>query len=505
MFIHAFLTVLDMTLEGGFVILCVLLARLLLRRRAVGWVYGLWAAALLRLLCPVALTAPFSLVPRYMPAAVAYTLEQQDITFWAAADAAQRAVGDALNGGIDTQWVRLAQPQVDRITGELMTHAPASWLNVGILFGQYIWVAGMVILALRGMLSYIRLHRQLDTAVPLRENVYLAEGVPTAFVLGLLRPRIYLPAGLEEREQGYILAHERHHLRRWDHVTRLLAFGALCVHWFNPLVWVAYILSARDMEQSCDAAVLRRLGGDIRADYAALLLRLAAPRQALATPLAFGEESPKARIRSLAAWKKPALGLSVLAAAVCGLLALGLVTSPEKTAKKDLISVGAAADDAAVGGVKTRYRLQLGTWVRSSKVWMELWSGGECAATEPVVLPYSVETLDLSLDLAPVAGEDGAALCLWPGGENAQAQSFWLPLPQDAAFIAYGLDSWSADQDAAPAPGDEYILAALQLDPGDGIFDVYTCEQLQNDPALLQNAHCTAVVRIAFSDGEYPG
>ncbi len=505
MFIHAFLTVLDMTLAGSFVILVVLALRLVLKKAPKVWSWLLWAVVLVRLLCPVQVAAPFSLVPRRMPAAVAYTMEQQDITFWAAADAAQRAVGDVLNGGIDMQWIRLAAPRVDRITGEVMTHTIASWWEVWVLFGQYIWVAGMVIMALRGIWKYRKLKRSLATALPLRDNIYLAEGIPTAFVLGLFRPRIYLPAGLEPGEQAYILAHEQHHLRRWDHVLRLAAFGALCLHWFNPLVWLAYIYSGRDMEMSCDEAVLRRMGGDVRADYAVSLLRFSTQRQALATPLAFGEDDPAGRIKNLAKWRRPARWLAALLVPLVALFAMAFVTSPEKAPKKDLIGVGAVADDAVGSGVKARYHLQLGTWVRSYKVWMELWSNGQCTPTEPVVLPYDVSVLELSMDLAPVAGKDGVALSLWPGEGDVQARNFWLSIPQDVAFTGYGLAPLHPDWNAAPEPGDEYILAGLQLDPGDGIFDVYTCDKLQNDPELLQNAHCTAVVRIAFSDAEYPG
>ena len=133
--------------------------------------------------------------------------------------------------------------------------------------------------------------------------------------MGLFKPRIYLPSGLGEGERGYILRHERTHIRRLDHLWKLLAFLALALHWFNPLVWLAFTLAGRDMEASCDEAVLRRTAGDIRAEYAQSILRLAAGRPSPATPLAFGAGDAKDRIRTVLCWKKPARWMTALGAA----------------------------------------------------------------------------------------------------------------------------------------------------------------------------------------------
>jgi len=179
--------------------------------------------------------------------------------------------------------------------------------------------------------TYLRLRRRLITASPLRDNIYLADDIDSPFVMGLFRPKIYLPSAMEEREQSYILLHEQHHIRRLDHVVKALAFVALCIHWFNPLVWVAFILSGKDMEMSCDEAVVRKLGTQIRADYTASLLSLATGKRIIAgMPLAFGEGNTKGRIRNLAKWKKPAVWVVIVAVIVCIILAVCLLTNPEE-------------------------------------------------------------------------------------------------------------------------------------------------------------------------------
>ena len=152
----------------------------------------------------------------------------------------------------------------------------------------------MLVMVLYAMVSYIRLRRKLITASLLRDNIYLADEIAFPFVMGLLRPKIYLPSSMAEQEQPYILMHEQHHIRRRDPVIKALAFLALCIHWFNPLVWVAFIMAGKDMEMSCDEAVVRKMGTGILADYTASLLSLATGKHIIAgMPLAFGEGDTK--------------------------------------------------------------------------------------------------------------------------------------------------------------------------------------------------------------------
>ena len=194
-------------------------------------------------------------------------------------------------------------------------------------FGQYVWLVGAACMIIRSLVSYWKLRRQIEIAIPLRDNLFLADDLESPFVVGLVHPKVYLPSNLSQREYEYIILHERNHIRRGDHIFKALAFLALCLHWFNPLVWLAFHLASKDMEMSCDEAVVRKLGSDIRADYSVSLLSLATGRRIIAgTPLAFGEGDPKGRIRNLAKWKKPGIWVLVLAVLICLVLGVCLLT-----------------------------------------------------------------------------------------------------------------------------------------------------------------------------------
>ncbi len=320
-----FMRVLDMTRTGSLVILAVLVARLLLKKAPKVFSYGLWAVVLFRLLCPVSLEAPVSVIPDIRPVSESYTLAEVPVSPLGAGTAALQAVGDAVNGGLGIQQIPTTMP--DGNGG--VAYVQSLWWEVWVLVGQYIWLAGLVCMGIHAVISYARLKKQLLTASPLGENIYMADGIASAFVLGLLRPRIYLPSALEKKEQSYILLHEQHHIRRLDHFFKALGFLALCVHWFNPLVWLAFVLAGKDMEMSCDEAVIRKLGEGVRGDYAASLLSLATGRRILVgMPLAFGEGDPKSRIRNLANWKKPTAWILVISLVLCLAVALVLLTNP---------------------------------------------------------------------------------------------------------------------------------------------------------------------------------
>ena len=182
---------------------------------------------------------------------------------------------------------------------------------------------------LRSAISYRKLQRCVRVCVPFRKGIYIADDIDTPFVMGIFRPRIYLPAKLEACERKYIIAHERHHIRRGDHIFKALGYLALAVHWFNPFVWVAFVLASRDMEMSCDEAVIGKLGEDVRAEYAASLLNLTTGHRLFTgTPLAFGEGNPTGRVRNLAKWKKPALWVVLICVIVCAVASVCLLTDP---------------------------------------------------------------------------------------------------------------------------------------------------------------------------------
>jgi len=313
-----FMQVLDMSRIAGAVILVVILARLFLRKAPKTVSYALWAVVLFRLLCPMSIKAPVSIVPEVTPVSQSCGLADEPVSLAGAGSA-------ALNGGLGIQHI----PTEETDENGAVRYVTASWRDVCILFGQYVWIAGIAAMLLHSAVSYVRLRRKLQIAVPLRENIYMADDIQSPFVIGFIRPKIYLPCGLDEKEQEYIILHEQHHIRRFDHICKALAFLALCIHWFNPLVWLAFVLAGRDMEMSCDEAVVRKMGGGIRAEYSASLLTLATGRRIIAgTPLAFGEGNAKERIKNLGKWKQPVLWAVIAASAVCILLAVCLATDP---------------------------------------------------------------------------------------------------------------------------------------------------------------------------------
>lgn len=358
-----FINLLNRSITAGFIIIAVILVRFLLKKAPRVFSYALWGIVLLRLLCPVGLSSPFSvfnLFPMEMDAAgemqyFSGSQETGNITGTSADLSAsiplvqglperfqgerEEIIGQHMPGG---QYP--VQPSVDvsqdtaEKAEENVSENVADTQQKGFLtsssFGRVvdvlsiIWLAGAMGMLLINMVFLFRLKRSVAVSLQLQGNVYLSDGIDTPFCLGFFPAKIYLPSDLGEQEREYILMHERCHIRRMDHVIKLLAFLALCLHWFNPLVWIAFVLAGRDMEMSCDEAVMRELGTDIRAAYSASLLRLATGRRFAPSPLSFGEGNPKDRIRNIMNYKKPAFWLLLLAAAVCVVMAISLGTNP---------------------------------------------------------------------------------------------------------------------------------------------------------------------------------
>ena len=311
---------LNMSLTGSIVIAVVLLARLLLRRAPKIYSYMLWAVVLFRLLCPISLSAGLSVLK---PLPVTTTQGLSTVTY--------RPVEPVIpaSGEIGQEKARPEPAEaVKAETGDqTMTLAAAVWLTVG---GA---LAGC------SLAQYTVLRRKLREAVPYRGEILLSDKIRTPFVMGVLSPKIYLPWDTPQEERRFIIAHERQHIHRGDPLWKLLGYAALCVHWFNPLVWLAFFLGGKDMEMSCDEAVLNRLGEDIRADYSQALLRLATHKRLIAgMPLAFGEGETKGRVRNMARWRRPKVWVSGICAVLCLVVLAVCALNPQKS---DSTPVGA--------------------------------------------------------------------------------------------------------------------------------------------------------------------
>lgn len=310
-------TILNMSLTASIIILCVMAARLLLKKAPKIYSYALWAVVLFRLLCPISFTAPVSVLEATKPQ-VTEVGNVSVVTY----RYVQRAAEDT---GLIEPHIRTEPISVQELQQRQSDPKPTV-LDIA----SCIWIAGMVVMGMYNMVVYFRLHRQLAEAVVWKRGIYLCDHIPSPFVLGLFCPRIYLPSDTPMKERRYIIAHERHHIRRCDHFIKWLAYIALCVHWFNPLVWAAFILAGKDMEMSCDEAVIKKLGEHIRGDYSASLLRLATGRRVIAgTPLAFGEGDTKGRVRNMASWRKPKVWVSIACMFLCIAVLAACAVNPD--------------------------------------------------------------------------------------------------------------------------------------------------------------------------------
>ena len=329
-----FMTILDLTKTGSIVILAVIAVRFLLKKAPKVISYALWAVVLFRLLCPVTLELPVSAMPEIPSVQESYVFSDIQISPGSADEAAYKAIDNRFTAikGTENQMVPIAKP--DSVGKTVYVHM--KWTDITVIFGKYVWMLGVAAMVVYSIVSYARLRRRMAVKIPLGDGVYLADEISFPFVIGILKPKIYLPSTMGEQERVFVLAHERHHIRRLDPLWKALAFLALTLHWFNPLVWVAFILAGKDMEMSCDEAVIRRMGEQTCADYAQSLATLATGRRTFTgMPLAFAEGDPKSRIRNLANWKKPAVRTVVMAVGISVILAASLLVDPVRAVTPD--------------------------------------------------------------------------------------------------------------------------------------------------------------------------
>lgn len=311
-------TLLSMSLAAALTALGVMVARLFLYKLPRALICGLWLVVLFRMACPVSVSLPVGLVPQGVAdGSIAQFVLSSSRPLPSGAQAAP-PTGGTPEG---TQAVPAPEASPSEMTVAETPHWPV------IAFG--VWAAGAAVAALWGVVTYCRLRKRIDDAVLLSEHIYETDQIDSPFVLGFFRPRIYLPVGLTEQERRYVLLHEQAHIRRWDHRFKPLAYALLCLHWFDPILWIAYRLLCLDIEMATDQAVLRRLDHEEHTsptEYAAALLHLSRdPRVPSAVPLAFGEEDAKERIVSLLRYRRPVMGVLVAAALVCLVLGVGFV------------------------------------------------------------------------------------------------------------------------------------------------------------------------------------
>ncbi len=324
---------LNASVQAGWLALALIAVRLIFRKAPKKLLCALWALVGLRLAVPVSLRSVFSLLPSAAPVAAS-----SDV------------------GGV---YVQIGLPPVDNTVNTILQIAAAPAAPTREIAAQtaidwkavlaVVWICGVAVMLLYAAISFLRLRLQVREAVKEDGNVYICDRVGTPFILGVVRPRIYLPSSLDAGDRAMILLHERAHLKRRDHLWKPLGFLLLSVYWFHPVLWVVYVLLCRDIELACDERVLRQQGSDIKKEYASALLRCSAPRRLVrACPVAFGEVGVKARIKSVLNYKKPAFWVILLALVASAVVAVCFMTIPKERAPAVVTVLDTGSDSEAV-------------------------------------------------------------------------------------------------------------------------------------------------------------
>lgn len=310
-----FLNIFNMSISAGWIVLAVLILRLLLKKAPKWITVLLWGIVAFRLVCPFSFESILSIIPS------AQTIPTNIIT----------SKTPNIDSGIPFINNTINPIITDNFTPALENGANP--LQVIIFVISIIWLMGVFAILIYSFISYIRLYKQVKTAVLLRDNIYQSETVASPFVLGIIKPKIYLPFSIGDREMDYVIAHEQGHLKRKDHIWKPFGFLILTVYWFNPLLWLGYILFCRDIELACDEKVIINLDTIQKADYSEALLNCSIKRRLIsACPLAFGEVGVKQRIKTVLNYKKPAASIVVIAVFSVILSSACLLTNPPKTA-----------------------------------------------------------------------------------------------------------------------------------------------------------------------------
>lgn len=314
-----FIKLLNMSITAGWLILAVVILRAVFKRAPKSILCVLWALVGIRLICPFSIKSVLSAVPSVE------TVPQNIL--YSRAPAIDSGI-EALNESINPILSQSLAPDMAMSVNPMQVIAFAA---------SAVWIAGMAALLLYTAISYLRLRKRVATAVRLKDNIWQSEAVTSPFVLGVFRPRIYLPFGMDEESMRHVIKHETAHIKRRDHWIKPAGFLLLTVYWFNPLIWLAYSLMCRDIELACDEQAIKALNADDKKAYSAALLACSVSRRSIAAcPLAFGEIGVKQRIKNVLNYKKPAFW--IIAAALASCLAVAVLFMTDPTPKKPMLS-----------------------------------------------------------------------------------------------------------------------------------------------------------------------
>lgn len=361
-----FLKIINMSISASWLVLAVLILRFVLKK-APKWINVLlWGIVAIRLICPFSFESPLSLIPSAETIPLNIGMDSTPTI-----NSGISAINNAVNPIISQSNTPMAGASINPLQ-----------ITIGIY--EYIWIFGMIALALYTAISYWRLHRKVDTAVRYKDNIFQSENVSSPFVFGIIKPRIYLPFKMNGQDLEHVVAHEHAHIRRKDHWWKPFVFLLLTIHWFNPLMWMAYVLLCRDIELACDEKVIKELGNEQRGDYTQALVACSVNRRMIAAcPLTFGEVGVKERVKSVMNYKKPALWVIIIAVIVCVGVAVCFLTNPKQDSYTLRIVVPAGSQEEFV------YTDEEVSAIRNS---IKIWSGDGLGDTEVLLSPVNKTT-----------------------------------------------------------------------------------------------------------------
>lgn len=315
-----FLSIINMSISASWIVLTVLLLRILLKKAPKWIMVLLWGIVAIRLICPFSIESAISLIPSAETITKAPNVPRPH--FESGVTIIDNQVNDYLGGNYF----------------EGVTRPTGYFVDITTILA-IVWLVGILVILLYTIISYFRVKNKISTAIILRDNIFQSEKVVSPFVLGIIKPKIYLPFNMDDQDMEHVIAHEQAHIHRKDHLWKPFGFLVLTLHWFNPLMWLGYVLLCRDIELACDEKVVKEFNNEQKADYSQALLTCSVKRRVIsACPLAFGEVGVKNRVKSVLSYKKPSFWIIVVAIVASIVVAVCFLTSPATTNQNEKMS-----------------------------------------------------------------------------------------------------------------------------------------------------------------------
>ncbi|MGM9601878.1 MAG: M56 family metallopeptidase [Faecousia sp.] len=478
----AFVKLLNMSAASAVLIAAVLVLRFFLRKVPKKYICILWAFVALRLICPVSFSSRASVynhVGTYRPA-------NGQIEYIQYNEKTEKPMGE----------IPFATTQATSDGPTMTVHRPNFYLPTAML----IWAVGMAGMLLYAAISYYRIWKRTRESIPYKRNLYLCDRIPTPFILGMVKPRIFLPSDMTEEQIRSVVAHERAHIARRDHWWKPFGFLLLSIHWFNPLVWVAYGLLCRDIELACDEKVIANMSSPQKQAYSAVLLSCSMPRGFItACPLAFGEVGVKQRIQGILNYKKPSFWVILVTLLICLAVGVGFLTNPER--KGDYLIVK-SSQTKPTKPQTAEFKINTGTFIHTTTIYTELWRNGVCEKSVPLQLPETVKKIRLTM----TGLKNGDSLAGYQVQVDTDIRDLsmvtTIPLPEETYLMKYY--EWHGVKDINLSTNQEVLLGAALLDSGSGGFILFDFDNGDYAQCAdrLQNQDCVILVRAAFQTEE---